>query len=476
MFSFKKTKKSIKSKKSICKTSNKYNNKDQFNKIKYILEKVRKRHTPTRIKIKNPSTIKNDKYYSFHDIINASVGQNYLNSSNITFNKYKQWLKIQGIHDKNYPTFEYIIETKNISQLHRTLMDWAIFEFNDTKNIGNTIKKKCSEILLQLNHYNIHLTLDFLPGINRICKGMNKIANKHWGKMINKPKRALLRPMIRKILKSCLNNQDRLRILFPFEFMLRSEHYVWNNDLKNKPYLQIGNLQFGQLNPLTGRPDTLTIHMGKDKNHQFERDLQRTTYCKCHTKWADLCVVCLSWRTLRTYIWHQQQSQPVITDSNGKHVTYNSQLKFIKAWTKTLGLDPDEYGTHSLRAGGATEAFLSGHTALEIQQYGEWECLGSVLRYIRPKNPDLQYFKHSCSTYEKLRREQELTLARTNDKRDWMTKERLRFNLELEKERKKQNHGQRSNASKYFYIYIPNKGRPYTLNIDDIFKDAEAYL
>ena len=355
-------------------------------------------------------------------------------------------------------------------------MDWAVFEFNNKKNIGNTIKRKCSEILLHLNHYDIHLTLEFLPGINRICKGMNKIANKCWGKMINKPKRALLRPMIRKILKECNNNRDRLRILFPFEFMLRSEHYVWNNDPKNKPYLLMGNLQFEKLNPSTGRPNALTIHMGKDKNHQFERDLQRTVYCKCHTKWADLCVVCLSWRTLRAELWEGEKSQPVIQDVQGRPVTYNSQLSFVQAVVKNLGLDPSEYGSHSMRAGGATEAFLSGHTALEIQQFGEWESLGSVLRYIRPKNPDLRLFKLSCSTYENLRREQERKLAVSDDRRDWVTKDRLRFNIELEKERKKQNNNKNSKVDRYAYIYIPNKGRPYTLRSDDIFKDAESYL
>ena len=118
--------------------------------------------------------------------------------------------------------------------------------------------------------------------------------------------------------------------------MLRSEHYVWNNDPKNKWYLLIGNLQFGRLNPLTGRPDALTIHMGKDKNHQFERDLQRTAYCKCHTKWADLCVVCLSRRTLKKDLWHGDKSQLVIQDVKGRHVTYNSQLSFVKAATKKL--------------------------------------------------------------------------------------------------------------------------------------------
>ena len=294
--------------------------------------------------------------------------------------------------------------------------------------------------------------------------------------MIDKPKRALLRPMIRKILKNCKNNTDRLRILMPFEFMLRSEHYVWNEDPKTKPFLLLGNLQFGPLNPLTNRPDALTIHMGKDKNHQFERDLQRTVYCKCHTKWADLCVVCLSWRMLKKEMNQEKKDKPVILDTKGHHVTYNSQLRFVKAVVKNLGLEPDEYGTHSMRAGGATEAFLSGHTALEIQQFGEWECLGSVLRYIRPKNPDLKIFDFSCGTYEKLRRDQELELIKSNDKRDWITKERLRFNLELEKEKKKQNNGMRSNASKYFYIYIPNKGKPYTLQLDDIFKDAEGFL
>ena len=129
-----------------------------------------------------------------------------------------------------------------------------------------------------------------------------------------------------------------------------------------------------------------------------------------------------------------------------------------------------------MRAGGATEAFLSGHTALEIQQFGEWECLSSVLRYIRPKNPDLKIFNFSCGTYEKLRRNQELNLAKSDDNRDWITKDRLRFNLELEKEMKKQNNEKKSKISKYSYVYIPNKGKPYTLRLDDIFKDTESYL
>lgn len=465
-FSAKKSLKSFRNKKNISKTRI----------YKKNAEKSFKRIKSKHINIVKTVKEDNDTYITKSDLINASVEKNYLKSSKNIWNKYTSWLKNQHIHDPNYPTLQYLIVTQNMRQLNRTMMDWAVHEFNDTKNIGNTIKNKCAQILLQYNHYGIHLSLDFMPGISRICKGMNKIASKNWGKKVGKPKRAFLKPMIREMLKKCTNNNDRLRILFPFVFMLRAEHYVWNdNPVNGKPYLKIGNLQFGTINPNTNAPDSLTIHMGKDKNHQFERDLQRTAYCTCHTKWAEQCVVCLTYRVLREDLFHLNNDNPVIRDTKGKQVTYNSQLKFIKAFARILGLEEKEYGTHSLRAGGATEAFLSGHTALEIQQFGDWECLGSVLRYIRPKNPELKIFGFSCATYQKLRRDQALELAKSSNKIDWATKQRQKFISELEKEKKKMNNGKRNKASRYYYIYLPWNGKPYTIRSDDIYNDPEMY-
>ena len=396
-------------------------------------------------------------YVTKSELIDAAVGPDYLKTSQNNWNKYKTWMSMQCRIDTTYPKLPDIIETYNIRALNRTLMDWAVQEFNDTKNIGSTIQAKCRHILHHLNHYNMHVSLDFMPGISKICKGMNRIAHHVWKKNVDRPKRALLQPMIRAMLKLCTNDNDRLRIIFPYAFMLRAQHYVYKSD-SDKPWLLIGNLQWGDINPNTLRYDSLTIHMGADKNHQFGKDMQRTVYCCCHTNWPDLCAPCMTWKVLAKQIYSDNRETlqlPVIRDINGKHVSYKSQLRFIQALCKKLKLPVELYGTHSLRAARATESFLTGKTAIEIQVFGNWENIGSVIRYVRPNNPDLEKFGYTVESYTKIRKEEEQLLAVKTAKRDWRTEHQQKFIDELKKQQQKQQHGKRNKQSKYHYMYMP---------------------
>ena len=57
--------------------------------------------------------------------------------------------------------------------------------------------------------------------------------------------------------------------------------------------------------------------------------------------------------------------------------------KAIKAIMKELGVEQSAYGTHSLRAGGATEMYLAGYNIIDIRNFAWWLAMESVLGYIR---------------------------------------------------------------------------------------------
>ena len=81
-------------------------------------------------------------------------------------------------------------------------------------------------------------------------------------------------------------------------------------------------------------------------------------------------------------------------------------LAIVKSLIKKIGLNPDNYGTHSFRSGGTTELFLIGKQAVWIQHFGWWNNIGSVMIYIRPNNPDLAQFVNSTVEYVELRRKE----------------------------------------------------------------------
>ncbi|MGW5878108.1 tyrosine-type recombinase/integrase [Nocardiopsis terrae] len=59
----------------------------------------------------------------------------------------------------------------------------------------------------------------------------------------------------------------------------------------------------------------------------------------------------------------------------------------VKRYAARAGLNPDDFGGHSLRAGFATQAALGGATDREIMRQGRWTNAQTVHDYIRTANP-----------------------------------------------------------------------------------------
>ncbi|WP_435824424.1 tyrosine-type recombinase/integrase [Nocardiopsis dassonvillei] len=61
--------------------------------------------------------------------------------------------------------------------------------------------------------------------------------------------------------------------------------------------------------------------------------------------------------------------------------------ELVKRYARRAGLDPDDFGGHSLRAGFATQAALGGASDREIMRQGRWTNPRTVHDYIRTANP-----------------------------------------------------------------------------------------
>lgn len=74
-------------------------------------------------------------------------------------------------------------------------------------------------------------------------------------------------------------------------------------------------------------------------------------------------------------------SVPLFSWSETEFVTYSSLLQFIKLLASQVGLDPSDFGTHSLRSGGATCAAECGAPDFLLKAQGDWKS-DAYLRYI----------------------------------------------------------------------------------------------
>jgi len=71
---------------------------------------------------------------------------------------------------------------------------------------------------------------------------------------------------------------------------------------------------------------------------------------------------------------------------NDKKMTGRTVALVVKRLCKDIGLNPNEYSGHSLRAGLATEAKRKGVTDQYIMTHGRWKSRSSFDRYVREGN------------------------------------------------------------------------------------------
>lgn len=66
-------------------------------------------------------------------------------------------------------------------------------------------------------------------------------------------------------------------------------------------------------------------------------------------------------------------SDPLFALPKGKCITYPAFQKKLKSLIVEIGLDPDEYSTHSFRRGGTTTAFKAKVPIVLIKAHGDWK-------------------------------------------------------------------------------------------------------
>lgn len=94
---------------------------------------------------------------------------------------------------------------------------------------------------------------------------------------------------------------------------------------------------------------------------------------------------------LRSYLEHQRDksaSAPLFPRDNGGRMSAATPNHRLRHWLEVAGVpNPEEYGFHSLRAGGASDAARSGVHERDIKAHGNWKS-DVVRSYIRPTLED----------------------------------------------------------------------------------------
>ena len=83
-----------------------------------------------------------------------------------------------------------------------------------------------------------------------------------------------------------------------------------------------------------------------------------------------------------TIIHGNKGDRPLFMFKNGTMLTRKLLVSFIRSHVAVLGINPDEYTSHSLRIGGATSAAAAGMADHEIKLLGRWSS-DTYQRYIR---------------------------------------------------------------------------------------------
>ena len=336
--------------------------------------------------------------------VTASVAKQYLAYADEFIN----WLNSPS-HGNKYPSFNQLLINCNIVVLDDLLGDFATYKFNNKHVTGGTLKNAICGILYKLSLHDIYLTAEMLPSIRRICKGVDNILMDHWNIPVNKGKNALLNPILEALMNKG-KKAEAFLLLFQTRFCLRSQHTCYNPKLNHQIYIRRGNVHFEPSNSLN--PVAMTIINTRDKNNRTMNYMDRTLYCTCHTIWS--CVVCLGYQYYNKYNY-LPSTAGFLRKLDGTALTYNYFQDLIKLLAQKLGLNPADYGTHSCRAGGTSELFLAGKTAVFIQNFVRWKNIGSTHTYIRPSNPDLRKFVTSVSEYCRLRKLESVNINHTFD-------------------------------------------------------------
>lgn len=160
---------------------------------------------------------------------------------------------------------------------------------------------------------------------------------------------------------------------------LRGAEYCLVHHFRDKNVVLVeppvaNSISFGDHN---GLPYMLySVKVSKTTTHGFKK------YIGCSHN--DVCAVCYMWTYLkmRASLCPIQPGSPLFVFSNGEILDKSTLNRQIKHLVSSLGIDPTQYTSHSLRAGSATEGSKSLSES-EIARLGLWKSQ-AYKSYIRP--------------------------------------------------------------------------------------------
>ena len=356
------------------------------------------------------------EFFSINDIYNSKlINPRSRTTRDNKIEEFLLWLTDRRIRGLYAPTIQELKECKQNKQLDKffdIIPFYFEYRFNKTYNKPNSFDADLSAIKhFLLTEINVSATnSQHFPWYKEFKKGVNNIRIEVLGKDGVTPKLAIFNPMLEAMLKTTKNSYVKLALLLAQRFCFRAQHYLATPSKAD--FLTLGKIKFRYNKD--GSVRNMTVYNKRDKNNKSTYEMERTVYCSCHTDWT--CLPCMAEKIVNMRLaYGAKSSDPLIINDKGEHMSYGYLQEAIKAIMKQLGVNPKHYGTHSLRAGGATEMYLAGYNLIDIRNFAWWRAMESVLTYIRPANQDMEKFVPDFGEYCDSRRNKTVMFAEQDE-------------------------------------------------------------
>lgn len=122
-----------------------------------------------------------------------------------------------------------------------------------------------------------------------------------------------------------------------------------------------------------------TISFNHSKGNQRGRWQAAELWCRCSN--GGCCALCALRELYDRSPWRFRSNTPLFKLESGGLLTYARAMKSLKLVCISLGLNPNHFGTHSLRRGGLQDAQLEGQSDATINRQADWRTNRSRLPY-----------------------------------------------------------------------------------------------
>ena len=310
----------------------------------------------------------NAPYYSINDIhYNTRQSNSSIDDRESKAAIFRFWYEGQLAYDYNMPTWDQMrYDCNQRLRFCENIQSYLQYVFNSTFNMGKSLQPYLAGVIYVAKNNGVSFNQGDFKWWSSFKRGCNEISRNHFHTPPDSKKRAIFNPMLERMLEYIGSDPlIRFGVLFAHRFCARAQQFVHTNATVD--ILCYDSLHFDY--DKDGHVDSLTYRNVRDKNHQWgEHPMDRTIYCTCHTRWT--CFPCFADKVFKFNKKHLRvKGSDPIMKRDGNMISYNDWWHIIQALMAQIGCDPEDYGTHSLRAGGTSERDIMGKSPKHWIQY-----------------------------------------------------------------------------------------------------------